>query len=154
MKLKPKPWRLIWRFLLLLLVIIVVIFASSLSLFIDFKTGQFIPWDFRQYLIIALMVGIGVVAFIPAITSYWYKIEDKFFIVHKYGKEIEYSYENIIFVNEEVHEKKKMVHFYHKQVKMVYLLTDKDDVLYKTLLKKCKNLLSKEEFYSAHPEER
>ena len=154
MKLKPNAWRLIWRFLILLIVLYAVFFLATMFLFIDFSKGTFYPIGSTQIILLILVAGLSIVAFIPAITSYYYTIEDKYFVVKKYGKTYEFSYENIIFIDEENSEKKKMVIFYSKTNKMNYLFRDANNVLYPTLLKKCKNLMSKEEFYRSHPEER
>lgn len=158
MKLKVHPWRLIWRFLIALAVIYIVTLAACFTLFftVDFKTFEVTPvvWDYRQPLVMSIMLVLGVGAFIPALTSYYYVCESKYFIMKKYGKEYQFDYSNIEYIDIEKSKKKKMVIFYSSKAKMKYLLGDKEGVLLDTLIKKCPNVLAREEFYHKHPEER
>ena len=158
MKLRVDPWRLIWRFLIVLLVIYVVAFAFFFTSFfkVDFSSWHIEPvvWDFRQPLIIAGIFAVGVAMFIPAIASSYYVVEKHSFIVKKYGRETEYDYANIEFIDVETSKKKKMVIFYSKVAKMRYLLGDKNGVLLDTLIKKCPETMSLAEFRRRHPEEK
>ena len=158
MKLRVHPWRLIWRFLVVLLIIYAIAFGAFIAMFfnIDFSTGTFTPivWDYRQPLLIIGIFVIATIAFVPSITSSYYVVESNYFIMRKYGKEYEFNYKNIEFIDIEESKRKKMVIFYTKTAKMKYLLGDKNGVLLDTLIKKCPNVMSKEEFRRAHPEER
>lgn len=158
MKLRVHPWRLIWRFLVALAVIYAVAFGAFISMFftIDFSTWTFTPvvWDYRQPLVLAGIFVIGVAAFIPSLTSTYYMVGSNSFIMKRYGKEYEFDYKNIEFIDIETSQKKKMVIFYTKMARTKYLLGDKDGVLLDTLIKKCPNIMSVEEFRRAHPEER
>ena len=158
MKLRVHPWRLIWRFLVALAVIYVVAFGAFISMFftIDFKTWVFTPvvWDYRQPLVLGGIFVIGVAAFIPSLSSYYYTVGSHSFIMKRYGKEYEFDYKNIEFIDIKESQKKKMVIFYTKTAKTKYLLGDKDGVLLDTLIKKCPDIMTVEEFRRAHPEER
>ena len=111
-------------------------------------------WDYRQIIFVSVIVAISVVFYILTIRSFYYQIEDKYFIAKRYGKEIQYSYENIIFINEAKSEAKKKIVFYTEKTQMVSMLADSENKVYKTLLKKCKNLMTLEEFQRRHPEEK
>lgn len=154
MKLKIKPWRLVWRFLIVLAILLLVIFSSTISLFYDFSLGEFRSWGSQQTIVIIVMLVVSVGSFIPSLTSTYYVCEDKYFIQVKYGKAIQYDYDNIEFIDVENSEKKKMIIFYSKIAKMRYMLSDENGVVLKTLKKKCNNLMDKEEFYRTHPKER
>lgn len=158
MKLRVHPWRLIWRFLLVLLLIYVMIFLVSYSFFfqIDLENKQIllVPWDFRQPLLIVGIFVLGLGAFIPSLTNYYYVIESKYFVMRKYGKEYQFEYSNIEFIDIEASKKKNMVIFYSSKAKMRYLLGDKDGKLLETLIKKCPNNMTVEDFRRAHPEEK
>ena len=158
MKLRVHPWRLIWRFLVALAVIYVVAFGAFISMFftIDFKTWVFTPvvWDYRQPLVLGGIFVIGVAAFIPSLSSYYYTVGSHSFIMKRYGKEYEFDYKNIEFIDIKESQKKKMVIFYTKMAKTKYLLGDKDGVLLDTSIKKCPDIMTVEEFRRAHPEER
>ena len=158
MKLRVQPWRLIWRFLVALLVIYAVSFGAFISLFfsIDFNTWVFTPvvWDYRQPLLIIGIFVIGVAAFIPSLTSCYYICDKHSFIMKRYWKTYEFDYANIKFIDIDESKRKKMVIFWSTTARMKYLLGDKDGVLLDTLIKKCPDIMSKEEFRRAHPEER
>jgi len=66
------------------------------------------------------------------------------------GKIDEYVFSNIIFIDEEFSERKKMMRFFTKDGKEHVLMFDKEGVIYKTSLKKCP-LLSLEEFERRFP---
>ena len=97
-------------------------------------------------------VIIGVYIF--SVVSYYYVIEDKYFVVKKFGREIEFNYDNIEFIDFAQSEKKRQVIFYSTKGKMRFLLGDKEGKLLETLRKKCPNTLTVSEFRSKHPEER
>ena len=98
-KLRVSPWRLIWRFLLIMVVIYVVAFVFLFSVFFDVDFEHFSitakPWELRQTLFTVGVFIIGVAAFIPSMTSYYYVIDKKYFLMRKYGKNYEFSYDNI-----------------------------------------------------------
>ena len=158
MKLKVKPWRLVWRFLLVLLVIYVIIISVSYSLFFEITVKPFsikpIPWDFRQPLLLGGLLVVGLLSFIPSLTGYYYQVENHYFLMKRYGKEYTFDYSNIVFVDFEESKRKNMIIFYSRNAKMKYLLGDRDGEVIKALEKNCKNLLSREEFRRSHPEEK
>ena len=158
MKLRVHPWRLIWRFLVALAVIYVVAFGAFISMFftVNFSNWTFTPvtWDYRQPLLLAGIFVIGTGMFIPALVSSYYICEKHSFIMKRYWKVYEFDYENIKFIDIDESKRKGMVIFWSTTARTKYLLGDKDGVLLDTLIKNCPNIMSKEEFRRAHPEER
>ena len=157
MKLRVHPWRIIWRFLVALLVIYILILGVFIGFFFTVNdSGQIVAveWTFRQPLMISIMVVLGFSILIPSLLSYYYIVEDKYFIMKKFGKEYEFSYANIEFIDIEESRRKKLVIFYSPMSKTRYLLGDKDGKLLEILIKKCPQTMSVEEFRRKHPEER
>ena len=157
MKLKVHPWRIIWRFLVALLVVYIITLGVFIGFFFTINdAGQIIPveWTFRQPLIIGIMIALGFSMLIPSLLSYYYIVEDKYFIMKKFGREYEFNYSNIEFIDIEESQKKKMVIFYSPKSKTRYLLGDRDGKLLETLIKKCPPTMSVAEFRRKHPEER
>lgn len=158
MILRIKTWRITWRFLLVYFVISAIVFAASISLFfnIDYETGVWTAkeFGFSQILIISILVAVFVISYIPIIRFYYYIVEDKYFVVKRFGKEIQYEYKNIEFIDINESKRKGMVIFYSKTAKMRYMLGDKDGVLLETLIKKCPETMSVPQFRARHPEER
>lgn len=157
MKLKVHPWRIIWRYLVMLLVIYIVILGVFIWFFFSInEEGQIVPveWTFRQPLMIIIMLILGFSGLIPSLISYYYIVEDKYFIMKKFGKEYQFDYKNIEFIDIEESKRKKMVIFYSPNSKTRYLLGDRDGKLLETLIKKCPETMSVSEFKRRHPEER
>ena len=158
MKVKPNLWRISWRFLVTFLIVVTIISILSYSLFfyIDLAAGKIyiIKWDYRQIIFVSVIFAISVVFYILTVRSFYYMIESKSFIVKRYSKEVEYAYDSVIFIYEEKSEKKKKIYFYTEKGGMTSLLQDEENKLYTTMLKKCQNRMSIEEFRRVHPEEK
>ena len=146
MKLKISPLRTIVSFLLAFLFLGVALFFMCWTIFFDF------PWDFRQPLIIGLWVVSGIVFLILSLTQNYYILSKKYVTVKRYTKELIYYFSDVIYIDEEKSMKKKMIHFYTRQGHPRYLNFDRKGILYQTMLEKCENRMSKEEFERTHPD--
>ncbi|MBR0295696.1 MAG: hypothetical protein IJQ67_07375 [Bacilli bacterium] len=146
MKLKISPLRTIVSFLLAFLFLGVALFFMCWTIFFDF------PWDFRQPLIIGLWVVSGIVFLILSLTQNYYILSKKYVTVKRYTKELIYYFADVIYIDEEKSTKKKMIHFYTRQGHPRYLNFDRKGILYQTMLEKCENRMSKEEFERTHPD--
>ena len=158
MKLRPKVWSVTWRYLIFSLIVILVAIGITFNIYFynDPKTGQivFTGFGFAQILIPVLIFGVLISFYFVSIFSYYYVIEDKYFILKKMGKEFVFEYKNIEFIDIEESQKKNQVIFYSQKSKTRYLLGDKDGKLLETLIKKCPKTMTVEEFKAKHPEER
>ena len=156
MKLKIGVWRITWRYLVVFLVIFLIAFGTCFSVFFEITDTGVVPREFGSSQIIFLVIffGIFIVTYILSLIGFYYVVEDKYFSVKKFGKEITYDYQNIEFIDIETSKRKKQVIFYSKVARMRYMLGDKNGVLLETLIKKCPNIMSVEEFRRRHPEER
>ena len=85
-----------------------------------------------------------------SITQTYYEIQGPVFIHSKMGKVIEYTFSNIIYIDEEFSVQKRMMRFFTKDGKEHLLVFDKNAVIYTTALRKCP-LISKEEFQRRFP---
>ena len=157
MKYRISAWRITWRFLLIYLIILAVAFLAAFSVFFSFtEEGQVIPnpWGISQTLFFSIFGTVFVVTYVTSLFFFYYVIEDKYFIVKRIGKDFQFDYDNIEFIDIEESERKNMIIFYSSKAKMRYMLGDKNGVVLKTLIKKCPNIMSKEEFRRRHPEEK
>ena len=158
MKVRPSIWSITWRYLIVSLVIIAIMFGFFFSLFIGFNkdTGQayLMPWGVSQTIFV-IILGVALIAiYIASIMFYYYIIEDKYFTIVRYGKQLSFEYKNIEFIDIETSKRKHQVIFYSPKARTRYLLGDKEGKLLETLIKKCPNTMSVEEFKRRHPEER
>ncbi len=145
-KLKVNPWRIIAIFAVTY-VVFELIFYFSLQGAVN---GKLWPLDksFFYYTPI-LFVATAIFCYI-SLTQTYYEINGAVFTHSKMGKVVEYTFNNIIYIDQEFSEKKKMMRFFTKDGKEHLLIFDKNAELYKTALKKCP-LISLEEFQRRFP---
>ena len=148
MKLVVDRRRTILTFFIAFLIMGAVLFGICFWIFLDF------PWDFRQPLIIGIWVISSIVFLVLSLTANYYELNKKYVLVKRLRKELIYYYSDVIYIDEEKSAKKKMVHFYTRQGHARYLNFDKDGILYKTMLERCTNRMSKEEFERKYPDVR
>lgn len=157
MVVRIHPWRITWRFLIVFLILFIVIFFSCFSLFFEVESGSSVhvkPFSTSHALFIAIFITIFASSYVMALIGQAYVIEDKYFVVRRLRKEYVYEYKSIIFVDIEASKRKKMVILYTQKSGMKYLLGDKEGKLLETIIKKCPNTLTLEEFRRAYPKER
>lgn len=158
MKVKPSIWRITWRYLIVSVILLAALFGAAFSLFIgvDEASGatKMVEWGAGQYIFTFFTVGALLVFYILSITSYYYVIEDKYFIMKRYWKEFQFDYKNIQFIDIDESKRKGQVIFYAPTCRTKYLLGDKNGLLLETLIKKCPPTMSVHEFKMKHPEER
>lgn len=157
MKLKIGYWRITWRYLVVFLIIFVIAFGSCFSLFFTIdEAGKLTVKEFgmSQLIFIIAFSALFFVTYFMSLFGFYYIVKDKCFIVKRIGREVTYDYANIQFIDIETSRRKKQVIFYTSIAHMRYMLGDKDGVLLETLIKKCPNIMSVQEFRRAHPEER
>lgn len=153
-----STWRITWRFLLVFLVLFVVAFLSATTLFFNFdlENGIMYPkeWGVGQTVFLVVFAVLFVATYIPTIRCFYYVIEDKYFLQKRIGKDLEFTYANIDFIDIEESKRKNMIIFHTAKAPTKYMLGDKDGKVLETLIKKCPNTMSVEEFRRRHPEER
>ena len=150
-------WSITWRFLLVFLTLGAVAFLVSFGAFFTTNEyGQLVckPFGGGQITFIALMSALFMITYIPSLRCFYFVVEDKYFILKRVGKDYQYDYANIEFIDIEKSQKKNMIIFYSKTAKMRYMLGDKNGEVLKTLIEKCSNTLTVEEFRRKHPEEK
>ena len=144
-KLRVNPWRIIKIFLITYIVFEIIFYVSFQG-----ANGGFWPLDKSFYFYTPLLFIATAIFCYISITQTFYEINGPVFIHSKMGRIVEYTFNNIIYIDEEFSEKKKMMRFYTKEGKEHVLMFDKKGVLYETALNKCP-LISKEEFERRFP---
>ena len=144
-KLRVNPWRIIAIFAIAFLVFEVIFYVS----FQGVKGVPFPPDKSFYFYTPALIIASGIFCAL-SLTQTYYEIKGATFIHSKMGKVVEYTYSNIIYIDEEFSLKKKMMRFFTRDGQEHLLVFDKNGVIYETALKKC-TLISKEEFERRFP---
>ena len=145
MKVPVDRKRTIITFLIADLIFAVLLFLSCIYLFL-FQT-----WGVTQWLIIALFVIFSVFMLVMSLTRNFYVIESKSLVVVKGNRNMFYDYADVVYIDREKSEKKKVVTFFTNKGHARYLPFDKDGKVYKTMVNKCRNVLSEEEFHIRYP---
>ena len=144
-----KVYPLLRKTILTLIISIVFLFFLIFLMFLN--TFLSWPWDWRQWLILGLWLGSGIILIIVTPLNIYYEVNRKYVVVTKYGKKLTYNYSDVVYIDEEKSEKKKVIHFYTNKGHARYLTFDQKGLLYQTMLANCKNRISKEEFTINYP---
>lgn len=157
-KLYVRFWPIFWRFLIIFVVSALIAFFGLVGVFISYDlenmTIIFLPWEAKQIIVTIIIFFLGIGILLMSLFGYYYVIEKDHFLVYKLGRVFQYDYKNIMFIDVEKSKKQNVITFYTPKAKMQYLLKDRQDLLLETLLKKCTNTVSLEEFRRLHPEEK
>ena len=145
MKLPVDRKRTIITFLIADLIFAVLLFLSCIYLFL------FQAWGVTQWIIIALFVIISAFMLIMSLTRNFYVIESKYLVVVKGNKNMYYDYADVVYIDKEQSERKRVLTFCTNKGHARYLPFDKEGKIYKTMINKCHNLLSEEEFKEQFP---
>ena len=139
-KLRINSWRIIKIFLVTYLIFELIFYVSFQG-----ANGKFWPFDNSFYYYTPILFVASAIFCYMSLTQTYYEIQGPVFIHSKMGKVVEYTFSNIIYIDEEFSIKKKMMRFFTRDGKEHLLVFDKNAVIYTTALKKCP-LISKEEF--------
>ena len=145
MKLPVDRKRTIITFVIADLIFAVLLFLSCIYLFL------FQKWGVYQWLIIAVFVVVSVLMLVLSLTRNFYVIESKYLVVVKGRKEMYYYYGDVVYIDKAQSEKRRVLTFYTNKGHSRYLPFDKDGKIYSTMINKCHNLLSEEEFHTKYP---
>lgn len=145
MKVTVDRRRTILIFIIMDLLFAVGLFLSCISLFL------FQRWGVIQILIIILYVLTSVGMLLLSLLRNFYVIESKYLVQVRAFKEAYYHYNDVVYIDKEQAEKKRTLAFYTNKGHVKYLPFDRNGEIYKAMLKKCNNLLDKEEFKKRYP---
>ena len=146
---KARP--LIWKTVLVLLAVIflaaVILFSFTFNLFL--KPIQ--NWGWKPYVVIGvwlfLSIGLVVVTFLFS----YYEVYKKYVLVKRMGKTLIYYYSDVVYIDERQYQKHKTIAFFTRQGHTRYLMGDKKDILFNSMLQNCKNLMDEETFRFKYP---
>ena len=145
MKVPVDRRRTILIFIIADLLFAVAIFLSCMTLFL------FQRWGVIQILIIILYVLTSIGMLVLSLVRNFYVIENKYLVQVRAFKEAYYHYNDVVYIDKEQSEKKRTLVFYTNKGHVRYLAFDRNGEIYQAMLKKCNNLLSKEEFKKRYP---
>ncbi len=145
MKVPVDRRRTILIFIIMDLLFAIGLFLSCMTLFL------FQKWGVIQILIIILYVLTSIGMLVLSLVRNFYVIENKYLVQVRAFKEVYYHYNDVVYIDKEQSEKKRTLVFYTNKGHVRYLAFDRNGEIYQAMLKKCNNLLSKEEFNKRYP---
>ena len=145
MKVKVDIKRTIGLFIIVDLIFAALLFLSCINLFLFTKFGVI------QILVILVYVGVSILMLVLSLKRNFYVIESKYLVVVRSFKEMYYHYSDVVYIDKEKSEKKKVLSFVTNKGHARYLPFDAKGEIYKVMLKRCNNLLSKEDFEKRFP---
>ena len=146
MKVPVDRKRTIITFIIADLVFAIILFLSCITLFLSKN------WNAIQFAIIGLFVLVSIVMLILSLTRNFYVIEKKYLVVVKANKNMFYNYEDVVYIDKEQTERRRVLVFCTNKGHMRYLPFDKNGEIYKAFTKKCHNLLDKEQLKAKYPD--
>ena len=145
MKLPVDRKRTIITFVIADIIFAALLFLSCINLFL------FQKWNAIQFAIIGVFVIVSVLMLVLSLTRNFYVIESKYLVVVKVNKEMHYYYTDVVYIDKEQSERRKVLCFYTRQGHTRYLPFDKEGKIYTTFLNKCHNAIDKEGFKKNYP---
>ena len=145
MKLPVDRKRTIITFIIADLIFAALLFLSCINLFL------FQKWNAIQFAIIGVFVIVTITMLVLSLTRNFYVIESKYLVVVKVKKEMYYHYTDVVYIDKEQSERRRVLCFYTRQGHTRYFPFDKEGKIYTTFLNKCHNALEKEEFEKQFP---
>lgn len=145
MKLRIKIFRILITFAAASTLGALIIFAFT------FKWFFILPWGYQPYVIIGVWFASSLFFLLLSIFSNYYILQKKYVEIHRFKKVLVYNFSDILYIDEEKSLRTKTIYFYTRQGHVRYLTFDKKSLLYKVMLEKCTNRLSKEDFERRYP---
>ncbi|MCD8203992.1 MAG: hypothetical protein LUB56_02580 [Coprobacillus sp.] len=147
MKLRLGLWKITYTFLIAIAIVAAALYGIFFGVFMG--EGKWQTW--QPYTIIGVWLVLSVVFYILSATQNYYLVSKTEVKQVRLFRKITYRMDNIIYIDKEVSEKRKMVCFFTRDGYKKYLTFDKEGKLYEIMLKQCKNVISEEDFHNSYP---
>lgn len=138
MKYKIPFQKVCTTFLIAAIIGAILLFGATFTIFFDF------PWDWRQPAIIVIYVVSTAVFFYLSLTKNYFLLEKDHIAHVRYAKQKLYYFKDVVYIDFDYSEKHKTILFVTQKGNICYIPFDKKGVLYETMVKKAKNLISYE----------
>jgi len=145
MKVRVDIKRTIRTFIIADIIFAALLFLSCINLFLFTKFGAI------QIFLIILFVAVSILMLVLSLKRNFYVIENKYLVVVRSFKEMYYHYADVVYIDEEQSQRRKILCFCTNKGHTRYLPFDANGEIYKVMLKRCNNLLSEEEFKRRYP---
>lgn len=128
-----------------------VILEGLFYLTIQFsQTGAWWPLGTSFYIYTPVLLVLSIIFGVLSIKKVYYEVDNNHIVHHKLNKEIEYSFKNITYIDEEWSRKNKQLRFFDKNGQEHYLVFDKEGIIFEMALKHA-SPLSRDDFRRRFP---
>lgn len=114
------------------------------------ETGAFYPFGTSFYIYTPVLLVISLVFGYLSIAKTYYEVDKNCITHHKMNKEFEYSFKNIVYIDEEWSRKHKQLRFFDKLGNEHYLVFDKEGIIFEYAMK-YSTPMTREEFRRRYP---
>ena len=128
---------------------VMILIASIILFFSTFNFNTFELNPIFYLVVITLIFCVSINLFIDRLFRY-YSLEKKYFVNKKILKKEIIEYSDIIYIDEEQFKKGMLFIYLNNGLRFTYML-DKEKELGYALIKKCRNLISKDDFETQFP---
>lgn len=137
-------------FSLILLVVMYGIFSSRFS-WAYITDKDIAPYIIQDVVVIIAWLVVSLISTFVLLNKNYYTVTKSCFIHHKLGKEVSYSFDNILYIDDYYSSKHDTILFYMNTGKSVFIVQDKEKRLLPLFQKEAKNVISREAFHAKFP---
>lgn len=137
-------------FALIMLVVMYGIFSSRFSwAYVEDK--EITSYIIQDVIVLVAWLIVSLISAFVLLKKNYYTLTKSCLIHHKLGKEVSYSFDNILYIDDYYSEKHDSILFYMNTGKSVFIVQDAKKTLLPTLKKEAKNVISREAFHAKFP---
>lgn len=149
----PKKSKLLKLFSIYSIVLLLLIYGLFSSRFgWAYQDPSMIPsCIFQDVICIIIWIVISIASYLIFTKQNYYVILKDGIVHHKRTKEVKYTYEEILYIDEEYTKKHETLLFYTSKGRPIYLVMDKDEKIFNSIKKHAKNLMTKQDYHNKFP---
>lgn len=147
MKVRPVVGKTIGILIAIIILGAGIIFSFTFNLFLK----PIANWGWQPWVIIGIWLAASIALILATFLASYYEVYRKYVSVKKGTKTLIYYYSDVVYIDEAQYHKNKTIAFFTKQGHSRYLMGDKKDILFQTMMQNCKNTITAEEFKRRYP---
>lgn len=137
-------------FSLIMLVVLYGVFSSRFA-WAYTKDKDITSFIIQDVLVIVAWIIVSIISGFVLIKKNYYTLTSNELIHHKLGKEVSYSFSNILYLDDYYTAKHDSLLFYLNNGKSVFLVMDAEKEILKAINKHATNMISREQFHAKFP---
>ncbi len=145
---KPKASSVLKVYIPVMLILLIAVYGLLSSRFKwAYAEGNKTSYILQDVAVVLGWAILFVIFLILMLKKNYYEISKKELVHKRFVNEVSYSFDNVIYIDEEYSLKHNTLLFYNKEGKALFLVMDKKGELLKIFKQNCHNLRNKEEVF-------